>query len=113
MAGRWFKRAARVAKRRMGRVVIQERARLARGYAAVRFPPPLHPKSKEEQVKHVVAMLNAVASACFGLGIVAPALTGVEGWTWRNFLAGLAGGGLILAARHYLRYIPDNRASKD
>lgn len=113
MAARWIKRAIRSAKRGLAHIAAQERSRIMRGYAAVRFPPDLHPKSKEEQVKHVVAMLNAVAASCFGLGLVAPALTGVEGWTWRNFLAGLAGGGLILAARHYLRYIPDNRASKD
>lgn len=113
MATRWIKRVARRSWRCATRVAAQERARIVRGYVAVRFPPDLHPKSKEEQVKHVVAMLNAVAASCFGLGIVAPALTGVEGWSWRNFLAGLAGGGLILAARHYLRYIPDNRASKE
>lgn len=112
MAGRWIKRAARRAWRCAMRVAAQERARIVRGYVAVRFPPDLHPKSKEEQVKHVVTMLNAVAASLIGLGLVSPALTG-GGLTWRHMAAGFTGGGLILAARHYLRYIPDNRANKD
>ena len=67
--------------------------------------PRVHQKSTEERVKHVAAVLNIGAGACFGVGVLSPAMQ-AHSLSLLNWALALVSGVMVLTARHALRYIP-------
>lgn len=69
-------------------------------------PPCVHQKAAEERVKHVSAVLNIIAGACFGVGVITPMSQGRPA-SWQTVIFSVAACVIVFAARHTLRYIPE------
>lgn len=109
----------RLLRRRLSRLWDHVQSYGKRGYdralnllAEYNRPRAPNQKGREERVKHISTVLNILAGACFGIGVVTPIAQHRE-MDWQVPLFAALSVAFIGAARRVLRYIPDEAVEKD
>ena len=108
-----------VLRRRLSRLRDHVQSYGKRGYdralnllAELNRPRAPNQKGREERVKHISTVLNILAGACFGVGVVTPIAQHRE-IDWQMPLFAALSVAFIAAARRVLRYIPEAAVEKD